>query len=42
MHIRWSPEAAADPESIVRHIRNDNLIAARQVAKAIYDGVRAR
>ena len=39
MHtIRWSPEAAADLERIVRRIQQENPDAARRVARAIYDG----
>jgi len=37
MQIRWSPDAAADLESIVYYIRKDNPAAAQQVGQAIYD-----
>jgi toxin ParE1/3/4 len=36
MHVRWTPAAADDFENIVRHIREENLQAARQVADEIY------
>jgi len=39
MEIRWSPEAAEDPERVLRHIQRDNLTAARKVADTIYTGV---
>ena len=38
MQVRWSPEAAADLELIVRYIQKDNPAAARDVAMTIYDG----
>ena len=39
MNIRWSPEAADDFASIVRHIREDNPTAALRVARTIYQGI---
>ena len=38
MHLRWTAPAAQDLYSITRYIRHDNPIAAREVAKTIYDG----
>ena len=38
MEIRWSPLAAEDLERIFRRIEKDNLTAAREIVKAIYDG----
>jgi toxin ParE1/3/4 len=37
MQIRWSPDAAADLDNIVDYIRLDNAVAARRVARSIYD-----
>lgn len=38
MCIRWTAPAAQDLYRITRYIRRDSPEAARQVAKAIYDG----
>ena len=35
--IRWTAEAAAWLEDIYKYIAKDNLVAARRVAKGIYD-----
>ena len=37
MQIRWSPDAAADLESIVNYIRQDNPAEAHRVGQEIYD-----
>jgi toxin ParE1/3/4 len=37
MQIRWSPDAAADLQSIVEYIRLDNSAAAQRVGRAIYN-----
>jgi toxin ParE1/3/4 len=37
MQIRWSPDAAADLESIVDYIRRDDPAAAQRVGQEIYD-----
>ena len=39
MELRWSPEAAADLEQIVRHIQHDSPEVARKVAALIVDAV---
>ncbi len=36
MQIRWSPDAAADLESIVNYIGLENPAAAREVGQSIY------
>lgn len=36
--IRWTAPAAQDLYQITRYIRRDSPAAAREVAKAIYDG----
>lgn len=38
MRLRWTAPAAEDLYRIIRYIRRDNVTAARQVAKTIYDG----
>jgi len=38
MRIRWTAPAAEDLYRIIRYIRRDNPGAARDMAKAIYDG----
>jgi toxin ParE1/3/4 len=38
MQVRWSTIAADDLERIFRRIEKDNPTAARETAKAIYDG----
>jgi plasmid stabilization system protein ParE len=38
MRTRWTAPAAKDLYGITRHIQRDNPSAAREVAKAIYDG----
>ena len=38
MEVRWSTLAAEDLERIFRRIEKDNLTAARNTVKAIYDG----
>jgi addiction module RelE/StbE family toxin len=38
MRIRWTAPAAEDLYRIIRYIRRDNPRAARDVAKAVYDG----
>jgi plasmid stabilization system protein ParE len=38
MRLRWTTPAAQDLYSITRYIRRDNPTAAREAAKAIYDG----
>lgn len=38
MRIRWTVPASKDLYSIIRYIRRDKPEAAREVAKAIYDG----
>ena len=38
MYIRWTAPAAEDLYRITRYIRRDNPEAARNVAKAIYEG----
>ena len=38
MEVRWTTEAAQDLQRITRRIRKDNLVAARRVAKTIFDG----
>jgi plasmid stabilization system protein ParE len=37
MQVRWSPDAAADLESIVDYIRRDNPAVVQRVGQAIYD-----
>jgi toxin ParE1/3/4 len=39
MEVRWSPEAADDFESIVRHIQRDNSAAASNVSATIYESI---
>jgi toxin ParE1/3/4 len=41
MKIRWSAEAAADLEAILRRIREDNPTAASRTVRKVYDGVMA-
>ena len=38
MRLRWTAPAAQDLYQITRYIRRDNPLAARKVAKTIYDG----
>lgn len=38
MRLRWTTPAADDLYRIVRHIRKDNLDAAVDVAKTLYEG----
>ncbi len=41
MEIRWSPRAAEDLQRIFERIRKDDLTAAREVVKTLYDGCTA-
>jgi toxin ParE1/3/4 len=41
MHIRWSPEAAADVEIIIDYIRRDNPAVAHRVGQTIHDRLSA-
>jgi len=41
MQVRWSPEAADDLESAIRHILQDNPSNAQRVAQIIYDRIAA-
>ena len=38
MRLRWTPPAADDLYNIVRHIQQDNVDAAADVAQTLYDG----
>jgi toxin ParE1/3/4 len=38
MRLRWTAPAAHDLYTITRHIKHVNPLAAREVARAIYDG----
>jgi toxin ParE1/3/4 len=37
MQIRWSPDAAADLESIIDYLRRDSPAVAHRIGQAIYD-----
>ncbi len=39
MHIRWTPEAADDLDSICSHIAQDKPEAALNVGRSIYEGI---
>jgi toxin ParE1/3/4 len=41
MEVRWSTLAVEDLERIFQRIEKDNLTAARETVKAIYDGCQA-
>ena len=38
MRVRWTAPASHELYDITRYIRRDNPIAAREVAKTLYDG----
>lgn len=41
MQVRWTRPAARDLENIARRIRQDNPVAARRVAKTLFDACMA-